>query len=376
MQIAMAGDLFVPHNSPTTPAMGQGLIQLLGKCDAVVVNFEAPVDLGSAAVPAFKTGPNLRQHPKTLRYLVEAGVNAVSLANNHTADFGEAALRQTAEMAKSAGLQIAGLVHDGEVGFAEWRVGGLVVRLLAFAEEEWCGDPEDRIRVAVLDLAQAAQAVAQVKRGADAVIVALHGNNEHSPLPNPGFLHQARLLVECGADAVVVHHSHRISGVETHIGKPILYGLGNFQFCTPAFNAHWHQGLLAVLDVARNGDAVTVTHRLYPVETDPNDYSVDLAAPEQTEKLLNDVASLSQIIASPASLTAHFDKFVVENDEMYVDFLNSFARGSRLARMIGRIFVRRVFLRRRRHAMLLNGLRCHAHRMALTHTLVRHLDRQ
>lgn len=375
MQLAFTGDFYVPHSMATLPAIGPDLQRLLHGCTGVMVNFEAPLDPGSASKAAFKTGPALRQHPGAMQHLVQAGVMAVGLANNHAADFGTGALQATADAADALGVQIAGLWQSGAARFAEWRQDDLVVRVLAFAEEEWSGDARADTRVAVLDLTEAARQIAEAKRQADAVFVTLHGNNEHSPLPNPAFARTARFLVDCGSDGVIVHHAHRISGVETYQGRPILFGLGNFQFCTPAKNAHWHEGLVATLTVARTADGLTVTPQLHAVDVQPGSYTVDLAGPDRAAKLLNDVAALSQTIASEPALEAHFADFVAQNARMYNEFLNPYAGAGRAGRIFGRLWVRRVFLRKKRHAMLINALRCDSHRVAMTRHLLNQFEK-
>lgn len=374
MQIAFAGDVYVPHRMTTLPKIGPTLQAILRRCDAVVVNFEAPLDIGASAKSGFKTGPALRQNPGTLRYLAGAGVTAVGLANNHAADFGEETLQQTAEAADALGLQITGLWQAAQLRTVELRADGLSARILAFAEQEWSGDATDRTRIAVLDLVEAAGLIEAAKQQANAVVVTLHGNNEHSPLPNPAFARQARFLIDCGADAVIAHHAHRISGTEIYRGRPIFYGLGNFQFCTPAPNAHWHDGLLAVLTLQRSADGVVVTSTSYPVSVNPSDYTTELALVEKAEKIGNDMAALTQIIVSPQSLEAHFDDFVAQSAPMYDEFLNPFAGSNRMARLLGRAWVNRVVLKRGRQAMMINALRCDAHRQAMTRHLMRRLD--
>jgi poly-gamma-glutamate capsule biosynthesis protein CapA/YwtB (metallophosphatase superfamily) len=373
MRIAFTGDFYVPHSMNTLPSFGTGLRKLMADCTAVMVNFEGPLDEGSRSKAAFKTGPNLRQNAKTLDHLVQAGVTAVGLANNHSADFGENALRWTADVADAAGIQIAGLWQGDKCRFAEWREDGLVVRVLAFAEEEWSGDQKAGTHVAIFDLAGAANQIAAAKNQADAVLVCLHGNNEHSSLPNPSFARNTRFLIDCGADGVIVHHSHRISGLEIYRDRPIFFGLGNFLFATPAKNAHWHEGLLATVTVVRKSGGLSVIPQIYPLEVDPKTFTVEFCGPEKAAKIENDVAALSQIIIAPDSLAAQSEDFVAQSEKMYDEFLNPFAQSNRLSRILGRLWVRHVFLKKKRQAILINALRCDAHRSAMTQHLLNRL---
>lgn len=376
MRIAFTGNFYVPHSMTNLPSFGADLHKLMASCTGVMVNFEGPLDEGPGSKAAFKTGPNLRQNAKTVEHLAQLGVTAIGLANNHSADFGERALQTTADVADAAGLQIAGIYQGDEYRRAEWRDGDLVVRVLALAEEEWSGDQDANTHVAIFDLAEAAAQIAAAKRQADAVFVCLHGNNEHSALPNPSFARNTRFLIDCGADGVIVHHAHRISGLEIYRDRPIFFGLGNFLFATSAKNAHWHEGLLATVTVARTAEGVSVTPGIHPLAVDPTTFAVELCGPEQAEKIENDVAALSQIITSTHSLAAQSADFVAQNEKMYDEFLNPFAQGNLLSRIIGRLWVHHVILKKSRQAILINALRCDAHRSAMTQHLLTRLAKR
>jgi hypothetical protein len=376
MRIAFTGDFYFPHSMSTLPSFGTGLRKLMADCTGVMVNFEGPLDEGSGSKAAFKTGANLRQNPKTLDHLVQAGVTAVGLANKHSADFGENGPRRTADVADAAGIQIAGLWHGDKYRFAEWRDDGLVVRVLAFAEEDWSGDQKAGTHVAIFDLAEAANQIAAAENQADAVLVCLHGNNEHSSLPNPSFARNTQFLIDSGADGFIVHHSHRFSGLEIYRDHPIFFGLGIFLFATTVKNAHWHEGFLAPVTIVRNSGGLSIMPQIYPLEVDPKAFTFEFRGPEKAAKIENNVAALSQIIVAPDSLAAQSEDSVTQSEKMYNEFLNPFAQGNRLSRILGRLWVRHVLLKKSCQAILINALRCDAHRNAVTQHLLKRLAKR
>jgi hypothetical protein len=59
---------------------------------------------------------------------------------------------------------------------------------------------------------------------------------------------QFRFMIDAGADAVIAHHTHTISGFETYKNRPIFYGLGNFCFDYENIEREsWHYGMLLQL---------------------------------------------------------------------------------------------------------------------------------
>lgn len=71
------------------------LVYLLNTSDINMVNFEAPIK--SCGKPLKKSGPNICQDKDSPEWLELRGFNAISMANNHTMDFGEAGLNTTME---------------------------------------------------------------------------------------------------------------------------------------------------------------------------------------------------------------------------------------------------------------------------------------
>lgn len=170
-----------------------------------------------------------RAPPEYATYLHEAGFNAMSLANNHSYDFGEAGQRETVEALHRAGIEPVGI--PGRMAFV--KVGPTEVALLGFASYAYTNS--------LTDLEAARALIRRARERADVVVVANHAGAEGADAThltggteiylgedrgNPEeFAHMA---VEAGADLVLGSGPHVLRGMEIYRGRLIAYSLGNF----------------------------------------------------------------------------------------------------------------------------------------------------
>ena len=81
-----------------------------------------------------------------------------------------------------------------------------------------------------MDIIDNTNQIREAKASHDKVIVIVHGGHEYYNLLSPRMQKQYRFYADQGADIVVGHHTHCISGNEIHNGVPKYYSLGNFLF--------------------------------------------------------------------------------------------------------------------------------------------------
>lgn len=191
-------------------------------------------------------------YAKTLK---DVGFDVMSIANNHTGDFGQSGRDATVKALDDAGLR-----HSGPVGdIASWETNGLKIGLIAFSTGQGV------YRVQQIDLAR--KVVAEVDRTHDLVIVSYHGGAEgtkaaHVPEGTEMFLGEnrgdlrafTRAVIDAGADLVLGHGPHLLRGMEIYKGRLIAYSLGNF--CSwETFNLSGALGITGILKVklATNG---------------------------------------------------------------------------------------------------------------------------
>lgn len=243
-----------------------------------------------------------RAHPNALLLLVDAGFDVLSLANNHSYDYGRAALVETAARLRRLGLHPVGVDEQpGETNRARplpeivWvkgrRLAFLAYATFAFTDALTTDRPESLLRMQKEIHAARAQA--------DRVYVSFHWGVEyvHAPVEQQRVIGKA--AIDAGADLVIGHHPHVFQGVEFHRGKPIVYSLGNFVFDQPW--PHTREGLM--LDVRQTEDEPPEI-RLYPVRIDANPYRTRIPMGGDGGPILRKAAELSEALGSVATFEA------------------------------------------------------------------------
>jgi poly-gamma-glutamate capsule biosynthesis protein CapA/YwtB (metallophosphatase superfamily) len=236
--------------------------EVLHRGGVVFGNLEGPLTRrGTAATKqyVFRSPPD-----RVAPALARAGFNVVSLANNHSMDFGIDGLRDTMQALTRAGIHYAGA---GENLAAARRpaiieADGVRIAVLAysltFPEEFWAGP--DRAGTAFGHEQQVRADVAAARQHADIVLVSFHWGREGTVEPRDYQLALGHAAIEAGAAAVVGHHPHLLQPVARYRDGVILYSLGNFVF--GSYSPDATRSAIAELRL-RNGRVREV--KLYPI---------------------------------------------------------------------------------------------------------------
>jgi len=225
-----AGDL-IAKEGPEAPFAG--VREVLRAADLAVGNLECALATGGRAADKQFT---FRGSPEAARALAAAGFDLVTLANNHSVDFGPRALLETIESLRKQNIRCVGAGADLAAARRPARFslepGPVRVAVLAFsnmlptsfyATDERPGTNPAR-------LGAIAEEVAGARAEADVVIVLFHWGKELSSKPSSSQRLLARAAVDAGADLVVGHHPHVLQGLERRGSSLIAYSLGNFLF--------------------------------------------------------------------------------------------------------------------------------------------------
>ncbi len=199
------------------------------------------------------TGP-----PEGAGALARAGIDLVSLANNHALDYGRRALFETMGHLDRAGVRYVGAGRSRKGAYAPRVVerGGFRLAVLAVTDVWNQGPSADRADadfVARADADGLPAFVRALKKDAsiDAVAVSYHGGREFVPEPLARTRALLRAAIDAGADVAIGHHPHVVQGVEWRGGKPILYSLGNFLMQMHSARPWVDVGYLARVRLAR-----------------------------------------------------------------------------------------------------------------------------
>jgi hypothetical protein len=211
---------------------GEGAVRdLLTGADLAIANFENPAP---EAYRFHDHGTVFSANPAYIEGLVNAGLDYVSLANNHIRDAGARGILETIDALDGFGIAHSGAGANLAAARAPalLEAGGVTVGILGydtiaggyFAGADRAGSAPMTVENVRADVAAARAA------GADVVIVFPHWGTEYDPTPFAGQRKLAEAAIDAGADMVIGNHAHWAAGIEVYAGKPIWYALGNFVF--------------------------------------------------------------------------------------------------------------------------------------------------
>lgn len=260
------------------PVIWGAAMPILRAADIAIANLEGPTAPGLArggrrmADPGavydgqvYTDYPAFNYHPSVIDALREAGVDAVTTANNHALDRGPAGVDATlAELARRRMPQTGAIAGGAARDFVARLPSALgTVALIGCSySTNGIGDPrrqvlmcfEDRAELLALVRAEAA------RPGAAGVIVLPHWGLEYSHQPEARQRALARDLAAAGALAVVGTHPHVPQPLEIVEGPrgrvPVFHSTGNFvagQVELPRAT-----GLMVWLELCRTAQGVAV----------------------------------------------------------------------------------------------------------------------
>ncbi len=369
IKILIAGDL-APLGRPEAllsygkaALVWEGVKPVLDAHDLNIANLECP--LTSAHTSITKYGGHLRAAPECAAGIRLGGFQALTLANNHIMDMGEAGLQESLEVCHSAGLQTVGAGKNLEEAVQPLivPVKGTRVVILSFAEHEFSIASPRRGGAWPLDLIDNYRQIAEARRQADILLVIIHGGNEGYPLPSPRLVKTCHFFAEIGANAVICLHSHTASGMEMYQGVPIIYGIGNFLFDVPGQPTSWYQGMLVSLQV-ENGSVSGV--ELIPYWQCRSLPAVQRMEGQDAADFQTEMNRLCAIIQDPRALAEAWQNYCQTQQGWYL------ARLAATNRLAENLWSRRLIppaLIRKRVPNWLGLVRTQAHREVLIEVL-------
>ncbi|HEU5348668.1 MAG TPA: CapA family protein [Ktedonobacterales bacterium] len=235
--IVITGDIMMARSVGAHISAYDGLYPFAGTAEALksydlrIGNLECVVStLGSPQPKTYTFEAPLR----ALDRLSAAGIQIVSVANNHSGDYGKAAFSDMLARLPMHGIMPVGgganrvQAHSPVI----LRIHSTTIGILAYCEI----GPTSFVATntspghAWLEAAAMKQDIAALRPQVDFLIVFTHWGVEYVRQENAHQRYMARLAVDAGSDLVVGAHPHVIQPYEVYRGKPIVYSLGNFVF--------------------------------------------------------------------------------------------------------------------------------------------------
>ncbi len=247
---------------------------VLKSADLAVVNLECPFTERGEKIPK---NFNFRARPELVTALLQGGVAAVSLANNHLVDYGAVGLSdtlQTLESARLAHFGAGNTLREARRPAIIERQGIKLALLGYFCLGDHNIEPPEVVatdqRAGVAGHPSSLEVMKQMVRddvvrargSADLVIPFFHWGREGMHFPEPYQVELAHLAVDAGAAAVIGSHPHVLQGMELFRGAPIYYSLGNF-----VFGGNWDPKVKeAALISVRLSAAGYLSTRIIPIQ--------------------------------------------------------------------------------------------------------------
>jgi Bacterial capsule synthesis protein PGA_cap len=215
------------------PATAFGRISsVLGSADLTMLNLETAVTRRGTAQP--KTY-HFRTRPAAFAALRDAGVDVVTMANNHVLDYGQAGLADTLAAARAASFPVVGIGHDAAAAWAPYltRIGGVPIAIVGVSQvaqlaSSWVATSTRPGEANAINLDRTLAAVRAARKLAKIVIVFMHWGTEGQPCPDAAQLSLAPRLAAAGASIIIGAHAHMLQG-SGWIGRTfVAYGMANF----------------------------------------------------------------------------------------------------------------------------------------------------
>ncbi len=268
--ITAVGDIAFPTESfkgrinRLGPKMFAPTRSLLRRGDLVFGNLEAPLTTAPTTV---KKTYAYTMPPERLDWILGAGFNLLSLANNHTGDAGQEGVRDMLTLLEEKKKKQKRLYWSGAALEPKdlykpeiFKIKGVKVAFLAV------GTSTSKY-VNRVHRKRVIRALEKVKSKADLVVLSVHYGKEYQHVPKTGTVGLYHSFIDAGADLIIGHHPHVLRGIEKYKKGLILHSLGNYTFASRtvrhrATGAKLY-GMVAQIHVSKKKIKKLIVHPLY-----------------------------------------------------------------------------------------------------------------
>jgi len=207
------------------------MIVYLQKTDLNIANLETTLTKSSKKVPKVF---NFKATPDRVEILKKGNINVVSLANNHSLDFGVEGLKETLKTLDNAKILHVGAGMNAHQANASVIVkkGGIKIGIIGFTdnEPEWKAQ-ENKPGInyfKVGDITKVKEDIKNIRNQVDVLIATLHWGPNMRQRPSQEFKNFAHQMIDVGIDIIHGHSAHIFQGIEIYKNKLIMYDTGDF----------------------------------------------------------------------------------------------------------------------------------------------------
>ena len=244
--VNVVGDIMLGRGvaavSPDDPAAAlEPMQRRLARADLTIGNLESTLSMAGAP----QQDDSFAADPAVVTGLEDAGFDLLTLANNHTGDYGDGALLETLQSIDDSPIARVGAGRNAREAWrpAVLRHNGVSFGFLAFnaigetprATADSPGAAAIRMQprtgpLNAADLSRMTRSIGRLAQRVDVVVVLPHWGAQYIHQPVPAQRTVGAALIDAGADLVVGGHPHVVQGVQLHDRRLVVHSLGNFVF--------------------------------------------------------------------------------------------------------------------------------------------------
>lgn len=203
----------------------------LNRADIAFANLEGPIsDQGVDRHNLY----SFRMDPKSTEALASAGLDVLSVANNHMGDWGSSAFVDTLKRLSEAKIvYVGGGLNQAEAEAVKIvEKNGTKFGFVGFSDvgPNNLSAIRDQAGIVIANEESVVRVVSLASGQVDVLVASFHFGDEYRSAPNDRQKKLARLAIDNGAKIVVGHHPHVVEPVEFYKDGIIAYSLGNFIF--------------------------------------------------------------------------------------------------------------------------------------------------
>lgn len=232
-------------------------LEILKDADIAFANLE-----GTASDKGKNVGSIYSFHmdPSVVPVLKSAGIDIVSVANNHVGDWGQNSYIDTLKRLTENGILYAGGGMNSKEAETPTIIekNGIKIGFLGFSDKgpNWMQAKEDSAGLMIASNPRFDEIIKNASKQVDFLIVSFHFGEEYKPLHNERQQYLAHQAVDDGAKLVIGHHPHVVEDTEVYKNSYIAYSLGNFIF-DQSWSKPTMQGMLLEVKLIKDGSMNT-----------------------------------------------------------------------------------------------------------------------
>lgn len=234
-----------------------------------------------------------RTKPENVKYLFDMGVDVVSVANNHTYDYGEVSLTDTVDTLSAVGMPYVGAGYNIEEAIKPvyFIANDIRIAIVAATQIEKLDNPDTKGATEnspgtfrCFNDDRVCDVIKEAKACSDYVVAYIHWGTELDT--NTDWLQDALALKlkEAGSDLIIGAHPHVLQKIDYIENTPIIYSLGNYWFNSKTLDT-------GLFEVVLNNEGKNESVRFIPAIQ--SDCRVKLAEGAEKERIIGYMQSLS-----------------------------------------------------------------------------------